>query len=67
MKRCEFLKPMTALTAARAVSAPVYGRRPRHNRATESGPNSLDIHGVGTNVWGYEVLWNCYHRLSATR
>src|SRR5262249_59118512 len=27
------------------------------------GPNNLDIHGVGTNVPGYEVSWNCYDRL----
>ncbi|MCB1483493.1 MAG: ABC transporter substrate-binding protein, partial [Hyphomicrobiaceae bacterium] len=25
--------------------------------------NNLDIHGVGTNVPGYEVAWNCYSRL----
>ena len=30
---------------------------------SESGPNNIDIHGVGTNVPGYEVSWNCYDRL----
>ncbi|MGE0420355.1 MAG: ABC transporter substrate-binding protein, partial [Acetobacteraceae bacterium] len=30
---------------------------------SESGPNNLDIHGVGANVPGYEVSWNCYDRL----
>jgi peptide/nickel transport system substrate-binding protein len=30
---------------------------------SESGPNNLDIHGIGTNVPGYEVSWNCYDRL----
>ena len=30
---------------------------------SEGGPNNLDIHGVGTNVPGYEVSWNCYDRL----
>lgn len=30
---------------------------------SESGPNNLDIHGVGTNVPGYEAAWNCYDRL----
>ncbi len=30
---------------------------------SESGPNNLDIQGVGTNVPGYEVSWNCYDRL----
>ena len=29
----------------------------------EFGPNSLDIHGVGTNRPGYGVAWNCYDRL----
>jgi hypothetical protein len=26
-------------------------------------PNNLDIHGVGTNLPGYAVSWNCYDRL----
>ena len=30
---------------------------------SESGPNNVDIHGVGTNVPGYEASWNCYDRL----
>jgi peptide/nickel transport system substrate-binding protein len=30
---------------------------------SESGPNNLDIQGVGTNVPGYEANWNCYDRL----
>jgi peptide/nickel transport system substrate-binding protein len=30
---------------------------------SESGPNSLDVQGVGTNRPGYEVAWNCYDRL----
>src|SRR5262249_42889384 len=30
---------------------------------SEGGPNNLDIHGVRTNVPGYEVSWNCYDRL----
>src|SRR5438445_13839084 len=30
---------------------------------SEGGPNNIDIHGVGTNVAGYEVSWNCYDRL----
>ena len=30
---------------------------------SEGGPNNLDIHGIGTNVPGYEVSWNCYDRL----
>jgi peptide/nickel transport system substrate-binding protein len=30
---------------------------------SESGPNNLDIQGIGTNVPGYEASWNCYDRL----
>jgi len=26
---------------------------------SEGGPNNLDIHGIGTNVPGYEVSCNC--------
>jgi len=70
MKRREFLKSMTALTAASAVSAPaVWSPTKAQSRqetlliVSESGPNNLDIHGVGTNVPGYEVSWNCYDRL----
>jgi peptide/nickel transport system substrate-binding protein len=70
MKRREFLKSMTALTAVSAVSAPaVWSPAKAQSRqetlliVSESGPNNLDIHGVGTNVPGYEVSWNCYDRL----
>ena len=70
MKRREFLKSMTALTAAAAVPAPaVWSPAKAQSRqetlliVSESGPNNLDIHGVGTNVPGYEVSWNCYDRL----
>jgi peptide/nickel transport system substrate-binding protein len=70
MKRREFLKSMTALTAASAVSAPAIWS-PAKSQArnetllliTENGPNNLDIHGVGTNRPGYEASWNCYDRL----
>jgi peptide/nickel transport system substrate-binding protein len=70
MKRREFLKSMTALTAASAVSAPaVWSPAKAQSRketlllVTENGPNNLDIHGVGTNRPGYEASWNCYDRL----
>src|ERR1700744_5246756 len=70
MKRRDFLKSMTALTAASAVSAPAVwspakaqARQETLLIVSESGPNNLDIHGVGTNVPGYEASWNCYDRL----
>ena len=69
MNRREFLKSTTAL-AATAVAAPsVISSAKAQSRAetllivSESGPNNIDIHGVGTNVPGYEVSWNCYDRL----
>jgi peptide/nickel transport system substrate-binding protein len=70
MKRREFLKSATALAASSAITAPVvFSPAKAQSRAetllivSESGPNNLDIHGVGTNVPGYEVSWNCYDRL----
>jgi peptide/nickel transport system substrate-binding protein len=70
MRRREFLKSMGALTAAGAVSAPaIWSPAKAQSRqqtlliVSESGPNNLDIHGIGTNVPGYEVSWNCYDRL----
>src|SRR6202012_1341551 len=70
MKRRDFLKSMTALAAGGAVSAPAVfsparaqGRQETLLIVSESGPNNLDIHGIGTNVPGYEVSWNCYDRL----
>jgi len=70
MQRREFLKSMTALAAGSAVSAPaIWSPAKAQSRqetlliVSESGPNNIDIHGVGTNVPGYEVSWNCYDRL----
>jgi peptide/nickel transport system substrate-binding protein len=70
MKRREFLKSMTALAAGSMVSAPAVwspakaqARQETLLIVSESGPNNIDIHGVGTNVPGYEVSWNCYDRL----
>jgi peptide/nickel transport system substrate-binding protein len=71
MKRRAFLQSMTAvaagglLPAAPAVwsSARAQSRQETLLIVTESGPNNLDIHGVGTIVPGYEASWNCYDRL----
>ena len=71
MKRREFLKSVTAmaaggvLPAAPAVWSPVKAQSRQETLliVSESGPNNIDIHGVGTNVPGYEVSWNCYDRL----
>ncbi len=70
MKRRDFLKNAAATTALSAIGAPAYvnsvsaqARNETLLVVSESGPNNLDIHGVGTNVPGYEVAWNCYSRL----
>jgi peptide/nickel transport system substrate-binding protein len=70
MKRREFLRSMTALAAGGVLPAPAIlsparaqSRQETLLIVSESGPNNIDIHGVGTNVPGYEVSWNCYDRL----
>src|SRR5262250_929310 len=71
MKRREFLKSMTALAAGRVLPAApaIWSPAKAQSRqetlliVSESGPNNVDIHGIGTNVPGYEVSWNCYDRL----
>ena len=71
MKRRDFLKSAAAVAAGsaligarRSVSpAKAQSRQETLLIVSESGPNNIDIHGVGTNVPGYEVSWNCYDRL----
>jgi peptide/nickel transport system substrate-binding protein len=71
MRRRDFLKSVTAiaagtgLPAAPAVWSPAKAQARQETLliVSESGPNNIDIHGVGTNVPGYEVSWNCYDRL----
>src|SRR5882757_28629 len=70
MKRRDFLKSVSGLAAGAMVPAPaIFSPAKADARSetllivSEGGPNNLDIHGVGTNVPGYEVSWNCYDRL----
>ena len=70
MKRRDFLKSVSGLAAGTMVSGPAIWSPARADARSETllivsegGPNNLDIHGVGTNVPGYEVSWNCYDRL----
>ena len=70
MKRRDFLKSTDRLAGASMLSAPaIFSPAKAQSRqetlliVSESGPNNIDIHGVGTNVPGYEVSWNCYDRL----
>src|SRR5262245_58299915 len=71
MKRRDFLKSMTGHAAGGALpAAPAVWSPPRAQWrqepvliVPEGGPTNSDLHGVGTNVPGYEVSWNCYDRL----
>ncbi len=72
MDRRDFLKTSaaSAIVAGAGVAAPAVwspakaqARQETLVIVSESGPNNIDIHGVGTNVPGYEVSWNCYDRL----
>lgn len=72
MNRRDFVKSATAmstLAAAGVVSPAVISPARAQGRAetllivSEGGPNNIDIHGVGTNVPGYEVSWNTHDRL----
>src|SRR3954449_4501218 len=70
MKRRDFLKSVAGVAAGAMVPAPAIWSAAKADArsetlliVSESGPNNLDIMGVGTNVPGYEVAWNCYDRL----
>jgi len=49
--------------AGLAGSARAQGRADTLLVVTELGPNSMDIHGVGTNRPAYQASWNLYDRL----
>ncbi len=51
------------LALAPTPSAQAQGRADTLIVVTESGPNNLDIHGVGTNRPAYQAAWNVYDRL----
>ena len=71
MDRREFLKSasLAALSSSAVASPAVITSAQAQSRAdtllivSESGPNNLDVQGVGTTVPGYEASWNCYDRL----
>lgn len=70
MKRRDFLKSVSGATVGALVPGSLFSAIANANPRletllviSETGPNNLDIHGVGTNVSGYEVSWNCYDRL----
>ena len=69
MKRRDFLKSSAAVAAGVAIGGVPWNAALGQSRKdtllaiSENGPNSLDIHGVGTNRPGYEASWNSYDRL----
>jgi len=76
MKRRDFLKSasITALSAGAVFAAPAIitpaitpamaqARQETLVVLIENGPNSMDIHGVGTSFRSYVACWNIYDRL----
>jgi peptide/nickel transport system substrate-binding protein len=68
MRRRDFLKGAGAIAAGAAAAPYIRPARAQARRDTlltmsESGPNNLDIMGVGTNRPGYEASWNTHDRL----
>src|SRR5438477_10110380 len=65
MKRRDFLKAAAAgaVAAPYIRSAQAQARKDTLLTLSESGPNNLDIMGVGTNRPGYEASWNTHDRL----
>jgi peptide/nickel transport system substrate-binding protein len=62
MSRILALLAVIALTAP-AAPARAQARNETLLVVTESGPNSMDIHGVGANRPAYQASWNVYDRL----
>lgn len=68
MRRRAFLAATSMLTAAglllgAAGAAQAQGRKDTLLVLVENGPNSMDIHGVGTSFRSYVAAWNMYDRL----
>ncbi len=68
MQRRAFLFATSMLTAAGLLAglagpAQAQGRKDTLVVLVENGPNSMDIHGVGTSFRSYVAAWNMYDRL----
>src|SRR5262245_13239537 len=57
------LAAVTMMAAVSALPALAQGRGETLIVVVESGPNSMDIHGVGANRPAYQASWNLYDRL----
>ena len=62
MKRRDFLKSTAAVAGATVTAPAIFSPAKAQARnetlliVSESGPNNIDIHGVGTNVPGEEAI-----------
>ena len=68
MRRRDFLKRTTAAAAGTVAAGYVFPARAQARKDTlltlsESGPNNLDVMGVGINRPTAEASWNTYDRL----
>ena len=63
MKRLHLVLAAVALVPATAPTAIAQSRSETLVVAVESGPNTMDIHGVGANRPAYQASWNLYDRL----
>lgn len=67
MRRRDFIKRTTAaagtLAAAHIRTARAQAHRDTLLTLSESGPNTLDIMGLGVNRTAYEASWNTFDRL----
>ena len=68
MHRRDFLKGTGAVAGGAALVHGIPSARAETPKDTllvlvENGPNSLDIHGVGTTFRSYVACWNLYDRL----
>ncbi len=68
LKRRDFLKSTAALAGAASVAGSIraaWSATPPDTLLVlvENGPNSLDIHGIGTTFRSYVACWNLYDRL----
>ena len=71
MQRRFFLFASSAIVAAASFAATLTSVSPAAAQSrketlivlVENGPNSMDIHGVGTSFRSYVAAWNMYDRL----
>ena len=63
LKNLQGLLAAVALVLATALTAAAQSRNETLIVVVESGPNTMDIHGLGANRPSYQASWNIYDRL----